>query len=229
MTAFKPREIWFIRHGESVANAGARTTEASSYPLTELGFRQATQIAKVLPFSPDLIIHSPYVRARQTAQPAIQRFADAPVEEWPVQEVQYLDPAKCVGTTQDERRAMSIEYWERSDPDFAAPDAESFVDFIERVRQSIHGLSSRKERRIFVFGHGQFMSAVAWLLLSRPLKIDTVAMRRFYQFIHGYTVPNGGVMPVYFHECGALSLGGLWLPEGVEGESANIAAGLAGV
>ncbi len=229
MSASKPREVWFIRHGESVANAGARTTEASSYPLTQMGFRQAAQIAKALPHSPQLIIHSPYIRAAQTAQPAIQRFADVPLEEWPVQEVQYLDPAKCAGTTQDERRAMSIEYWERSDPDYAAPDAESFVHFIERVRQSLVALSQRKERSIFVFSHGQFMSAVAWLLLSRPSEIDSVAMRRFYQFIHGYTVPNCGVMPVYFHECGSLSLGGLWLPEGVEGQSTNIAPGLAGV
>lgn len=229
MTALKPREIWFIRHGESVANAGARTTEASGYPLTELGFRQAAQVADALPHGPELIIHSPYVRARQTAHPAIQRFADIPVEEWPVQEVQYLDPAKCAGTTQEERRAMSIEYWERSDPHHAEPDAESFVAFVDRVRDALRGLSLRRERRIFVFGHGQFMSAVAWLLLSRPSVVDEVAMRRFYKFIHGYAVPNCGVMPVYVHECGSHSLGGLWLPDGVDGVEANIAGGLAGI
>ena len=47
------------------------------------------------------------------------RFAHVPVEEWPVQEVQYLAPAKCVGTTQDERRAFSVEYWDRCDPEHA--------------------------------------------------------------------------------------------------------------
>ena len=49
MMHVKPREIWFIRHGESVANAGARTDEASGYALTELGFRQAGQVATALP------------------------------------------------------------------------------------------------------------------------------------------------------------------------------------
>ena len=58
------REAWFIRHAESVANAGARTKEASSYPLSELGFRQAQQLAHALPAEPDLIIISPYIRAR---------------------------------------------------------------------------------------------------------------------------------------------------------------------
>ncbi len=229
MTHAKPREIWFIRHGESIANAGARTVEASSYALTELGFRQAEQVSRALPHGADLIVHSPYVRAVQTAQPAIARFANIAVEEWPVHEVQYLDPAKCVGTTQEERRAMSLEYWDRCDPEHAEPNAESFVVFIDRVRQSLAGLSQRREQRIFVFSHGQFMSAAAWLILSRPAVIDRIAMQRFYKFIHGYSVPNGSVMPLYVHPEGPCSLGGLWLPDGVESADANLAAGLAGV
>jgi 2,3-bisphosphoglycerate-dependent phosphoglycerate mutase len=229
MTVNRPREVWFIRHGESLANAGARTMEASGYGLTELGARQAEQVAAALSAEPDLIIHSPYVRARQTALPAIERFADVPVEEWPVQEVQYLDPAKCAGTTQDERRAMSLEYWERCDPEHTEPNAESFVVFIDRARQSLAGLAQRSEGRTVVFCHGQFMSAVAWLLLSRPAFIDQIAMRRFYQFIHGYAVPNCSVMPVFFHGDGTRSLGGLWLPHGVDVADANLAGGLAGV
>ena len=229
MTHTKPREVWFIRHGESVANAGARTVEASGYALTDLGFRQAEQVGRVLPVEPELIIHSPYVRARQTAEPAMARFAHVPVEEWPVQEVQYLAPAKCVGTTQDERRAFSVEYWDRCDPEHAEEEAESFVVFIERVRQALAGLSQRKERRIFVFSHGQFMSAAAWLVLSRPAVLDRAAMKRFFQFIHGYGVPNCSVMPLYFHPEGHYSLGGLWLPDGVDVADANLAGGLAGV
>ena len=229
MTAGKPREVWFIRHGESVANAGGRTSEASSYELSELGFRQASQLAVALHGEPDLIVHSPYIRARQTAEPTMRRFGKTAVEEWPVQEVQYLDPAKCVGTTQDERRAFSHEYWERCDPEHAEPGAESFVVFITRVRQALAGFSQRAERRTFVFSHGQFMSAIAWLALTRPAILDSTAMLRFYKFIHGYSVPNGSILPVYFHPEGAHSLGGLWLPDGVECPEANLAGGLAGL
>jgi 2,3-bisphosphoglycerate-dependent phosphoglycerate mutase len=229
MTSSPLREVFFIRHGESVANAGARTTEASGYELSELGFRQAEQIAAALPGQPDLIVHSPYKRAFQTATPAIRRFPSVPVEEWAVQEVQYLDPAKCVGTTQDERRVMSHEYWDRCEPDHAEPNAESFSVFISRVRQSLGQFSARSEQRTFVFCHGQFMSAVAWLVLSRPAVIDRLAMRRFYQFIHGYSVPNGAVLTVFYHGDGSRSLGGLWLPEGVEVPDVNLAGGLAGV
>ena len=57
------REVWFIRHAESVANAGARTREAPTYPLSDLGFRQAAELAVALHVEPELIITSPYIRA----------------------------------------------------------------------------------------------------------------------------------------------------------------------
>lgn len=224
------REVWFIRHAESVANAGARTHEAPTYPLSEIGFRQAEQLAGALAIEPDLIIVSPYVRAQQTADFAIRKYQRARVEEWPVQEVQYLDPALCTDTTQDERRVLSDAYWERCDPHFAAPDAESFDGFIARVADALHRLAHRPERAIFIFCHGRVMDAVAWLSLSPPAMMDAAAMRGFFHFIHGFTVPNCAILPLRFHADGTRKLGKLWVPDGVEAESAGRApAFLAGL
>ena len=215
------REVWFIRHAESVANAGGRTREAPTYPLSELGFRQAAQLSAMLPAEPELIITSPYVRARQTAEVAIRRFPKASVEEWPVQEVQYLDPALCVDTTQDERRVLSDAYWERCDPHFAAPDADSFAGFITRVADALQRLAPRAERTTFIFCHGRVMNAVAWLALNPPGVIDAPAMRRFFHFIHGFIVPNCAILPLHFHPCGRRSLGLMWVPDGIEAETAG--------
>ena len=215
------REVWFIRHAESVANAGGRTREAPTYPLSELGFRQAAQLNSALPAEPELIITSPYTRAQQTAELAIRRFPMARVEEWPVQEVQYLDPALCVDTTQDERRVLSDAYWERCDPDFAAPGAESFVGFIGRVTNALQRLTQRMERTTFIFCHGRVMDAVAWLTLTPPAVVDAGAMRRFFHFIHGFIVPNCAILPMHFHPDGRRSLGLMWVPEGIEAETAG--------
>jgi broad specificity phosphatase PhoE len=230
MNASSHREVWFVRHSESVANAGGRTREAPTYPLSELGFRQAEQLARDLHIEPELIIVSPYLRAQQTAGPAIRRFEKARVEQWEVHEVQYLDPAVCVDTTQDERRDLSRAYWERADPNHAAPGAESFAGFIARARGAMERLARRRERRTFVFSHGQFMSAVAWLTLTRPSAIDSEAMRRYHQFIHGTAVPNCAILPLFLHSDGSQSLGGLWVPEGVDlGGGRQPEAGFAGV
>jgi len=215
MQANSFREVWFVRHSESVANAGARTREAPTYPLTECGFRQAAALAGALAVEPELIVVSPYTRARQTAEPAIRRFHRSTVEEWPVHEVQYLAPSLCVDTTQDDRRELSLQYWERADPRFTAPGAESFAEFVARAADAVERLVRRPERRVFVFSHGHFMSAVAWLILSRPGVIDSAAMRRFHQFTHAWSVPNCAILPLYLHPDGVHSLGGLWVPEGV--------------
>ena len=221
MIAGSHREVWFIRHSESVANAGARTREAPTYPLSELGFRQAEQLVAALHAEPDLIVVSPYVRARQTAAPAIRRFPKTRVEEWPVHEVQYLDPALCVDTTQEERRGFSDAYWQRCDPHFAAPGAESFVEFATRVGDAIERAARRTERRIFVFCHGHVMQAIAWLVLSRPAAIDRAAMRRFYDFMHGTPVPNCAILPLHHHADGTRTLAGLWVPDGIEAGAAG--------
>lgn len=230
MSASSHREVWFIRHSESIANAGARTREAPTYPLSEFGLRQADQLARELHVEPELIVVSPYVRAMQTAEPAIRRFHRALVEKWEVHEVQYLDPAVCVDTTQDERRDLSHGYWERADPHHAAPGAESFAGFIARAESALEQLARRAERRTFIFSHGQFMSAVAWLVLTRPTAVDSGAMRRYFQFIHATTVPNCAILPLYLHADGSRSVGAFRVPKGVDVENGRrIEAGLAGV
>lgn len=215
------REVWFIRHGESVANAGGRTKETASCPLTEKGFRQAGQLAAALPVTPDFIVHSTYLRAWQTAEPTMQRFRSVPVDEWTVQEVQYLDPVLCVDTTQADRTMMAQDYWQRCEPDYAAPGAESFAFFMERARTTVETLSQRREKLTFVFSHGHFMRAIVWMMLFRPSAIDVAAMQHFRQFMMSYPVPNCSIVPMYFHETGARSLGALWVPEGLEREHAE--------
>ncbi len=66
--------VFLIRHGESESNAGLPSADPGSAPLTPDGHRQASQIARVLADVPALIVTSPYLQARQTAQPAISRF-----------------------------------------------------------------------------------------------------------------------------------------------------------
>jgi 2,3-bisphosphoglycerate-dependent phosphoglycerate mutase len=76
--------VFLIRHGESESNAGLPSADPGSAPLTAAGHRQAGQIARVLADAPALIVTSPYLRARQTAQPTIRRFPATACQQWPV-------------------------------------------------------------------------------------------------------------------------------------------------
>lgn len=216
------REVWWVRHGESVGNAGERTKEPGSYSLTARGFAQANEFAKRLELQPELIVVSPYVRARQTAAPTIARFPSARVEEWTVQEITFLAPARCIDTTQVERRFMARDFWAKCDPHFTDGDgAESFAQTVRRAEDALHSLRTREERVTFVFSHGVFMRIMHWIALTRRAVIDAEGMRLCYEFVRGWDVPNCGVLPMLFTPDGGHYTGPVSDPAGVAGEPAN--------
>ena len=61
--------IYFVRHGEGVANAGGLTMAHATIPLSPLGVAQAATLADILDVQPSKVLVSKYQRARDTAQP----------------------------------------------------------------------------------------------------------------------------------------------------------------
>lgn len=58
--------IYLIRHTQSEANA--KRIAGGDYPLSEKGINDAEELRKQLNLSPDLLVSSPLIRARQTAR-----------------------------------------------------------------------------------------------------------------------------------------------------------------
>lgn len=61
--------IYFVRHGQSTANAGGMTMEHAQIPLSDLGYVQAAMLAQLLDVDPVLVLSLTYLRARETAKP----------------------------------------------------------------------------------------------------------------------------------------------------------------
>ena len=64
-------ELYILRHAIAVERGSPGFEEDSTRPLTPAGEGKMRQIAKgmrALSVDPDLILSSPYVRARQTAE-----------------------------------------------------------------------------------------------------------------------------------------------------------------
>lgn len=189
------KTIRFIRHAESAANAGLPTTDPGEIPLTDNGKLAAARAAAEYDGpEPDLIVVSPYLRARQTSEPFIARFPDAEVETWAVQEFTYISPARCVGTTAADRRPLVEAYWNAASPTHEDGDgSESFLDFIARVRTSLEELRLREAGSILVVCHGIFMNAAAFYQAPEEDPSDTKSMRRFHQYTLDHPVPNLGI------------------------------------
>ena len=181
------RVIRLIRHGESLANAGAATEDPALINLTDLGYQQALDVANSFAEPPDLIIHSPMLRAVLTAKPTMDRFPDVPVLQRDIEEFTYLDPERCKGTTAADRKAWVAEYWARAeilhqddgwdideflkDPS-GKPRCESFFDFAGRVGRFVDELTNlfdnEQHARIAVFGHGQHLARTQIVMTRDP-------------------------------------------------------------
>ena len=68
-------------------------------PAHQRGHRQAEALASSISVIPVLIACSPFLRARQTAEPLRARFPSAASVSLPIQEFTYLAPASWRGTT----------------------------------------------------------------------------------------------------------------------------------
>jgi broad specificity phosphatase PhoE len=154
--------VWLARHGESQANAGLPSPSHDSITLTARGHAQAVELARRIDRRPDLLVVSPFVRARQTAAPICERWPQAPVETWAIEEFSYLDPARCRDTTVEMRRPWAAAYWQRADPHHVdGPGAESFAQFLARLQAFRRKLLERGGFVVAV-GHGQFFRACLW-------------------------------------------------------------------
>jgi 2,3-bisphosphoglycerate-dependent phosphoglycerate mutase len=186
--------VFLIRHGESESNTGLVSAGPASAPLTAAGHQQAEQIARVLADVPALIVTSPYLRARQTAQPTIRRFPATACKQWPVQEFTYIGDLLGRASTASEREPYARAYWDRADPHAVSAGAESFTGLLSRVTGFLNRLSTQESTPIVVFTHGLFMRAVAWSLLTGITTPDQEQMRGFRDFANRYLIPNAGVV-----------------------------------
>jgi broad specificity phosphatase PhoE len=175
--------IFLVRHGQSLANAGGKTTDHILNPLTDLGRTQSREFAERLDCEPTLFLVSPFLRAQQTAEPLLQRFPEVPVEEWPVHEFTFLNPARYRNTTEEDRQPHVLAYWQRRDSDFIdGPGAESFTQFFDRARQAAHRLvTANPGGCIVMFTHGFFMQAFR-LVARFPDATDAELMANFRRF-----------------------------------------------
>jgi broad specificity phosphatase PhoE len=153
-----------VRHGRTEANASGLLQGRLDLPLDGVGRAQvAAMYTKV--GTPDRVISSPLLRARQTAE-----VFGVPVEideRW--EELHYGEY---------EGRAMSDigeDTWSkwRHDDYFAPPGGESLIELGARVRDACEGLmADARDHTVVVATHvSPIKAAVAWALAA-PLNIS---------------------------------------------------------
>ena len=134
--------LYVIRHGETWANAEHRYLGVLDPELSERGREQAVLLSKKLPDGIEVLIVSPRLRARQTAQ-ILNRVLN--LEPVTIDSLRERDVGVFEGLTQAEAKAMHPALWAQNITRqwAAGPDGgESIADVVMRVHQGLVQLTS---------------------------------------------------------------------------------------
>jgi broad specificity phosphatase PhoE len=160
----QPFYITVLRHGESVGNAESRWQGQADYPLTDTGRAQARALAKRWKNERakfDLVIASPLMRARETAEIIASAF-NVNIEFEPL----WLerDNGEFSGLTVLEVRQNFGESQFSTPYDPVGGDGEGDWELFLRAGQALQSLLKREPARYLIVSHGgllnQFMHAV---------------------------------------------------------------------
>jgi broad specificity phosphatase PhoE len=182
-----PQEIWLVRHGQSAGNVARDAAEAAAglhidiadrdvdVPLSELGVRQSQALAgwfAALPpgNQPNVVLHSPYARAAQTADILMQRLARGEMlavhadERLREKEFGILDRLTVRGIAEkypelhEQRHHVGKFY-------FRPPGGESWCDVILRLRSVLDMLTREyNHERVLIVGHQVIVNCFRYLL-----------------------------------------------------------------
>lgn len=185
-----PNRLWIVRHGESAGNVAREAAQAArqthidigprdvDVPLSGLGHRQAEALghwfaAMDAAERPDVLLVSPYLRARQTADAVAEQGGLAPNclrpaadERLREKEFGILDRLTHYGIVQEhpeqaEFRRIMGKFYHRP------PGGESWCDVVLRLRSMLDTMSLHHGgRRVLIVGHQVVVLCLRYLLES---------------------------------------------------------------
>ena len=183
-----PERLWIVRHGQSAGNVARDAADAAGLeridialrdvdvPLSGLGLRQAEALGRWFAAQPEdarpeVVLSSPYARARQTARTiceagGVGEAARQPVDDERLREREFgiLDRLTAQGVRQkhpelaDHRSLLGKFY-------FRPPGGESWADVILRLRGALDTISlHHADRRVLIVCHQVVVLCLRYIL-----------------------------------------------------------------
>jgi broad specificity phosphatase PhoE len=203
-----PQEVWLVRHGQSAGNVARDLAEAAAghlidiadrdvdVPLSELGERQSLALgawfASLPPDQqPTVVLHSPYIRAAETANILMQRLDRSRLvvesdERLREKEFGILDRLTTYGIAHhhpelyEQRQHVGKFY-------FRPPGGESWCDVILRLRSVVDTLNREFCReRVLIVAHQVTVNCFRYLF-------ERLDEKTILEFDRAGDVPNCSV------------------------------------
>lgn len=183
-----PEKLWIVRHGQSAGNVARDAAHEAGLamidiamrdvdvPLSELGHEQARALGRWFASmpedgKPEILLSSPYVRARQTAKAiceegGVTETAREPIVDERLREREFgvFDRLTTHGIASKypdlaEHRAVLGKFYHR------APGGESWADVILRLRGALDTISlHHADRRVLIVCHQVVVLCLRYIL-----------------------------------------------------------------
>ncbi len=184
------KTVYFVRHGESEANAGPTWGDETS-PISSKGKGQAEVVAERMAKLPvDVVISSTFERAVDTARIIAQRIDKKTKQSSLFGE--YKRPSILHGKVRKDPSAMEITDEVRNNfhvPGYRYSDEENFDDFKKRALACLDYLEKQEEENIVVVTHGFFLR----VLMAAVVFGDELTGKECEHFIRSFRMDNVGI------------------------------------
>jgi broad specificity phosphatase PhoE len=183
-------KVYFVRHGESEGNT-AGVHQGSDSILSVQGLRQAGLLAERFKnIDIDIILSSPFVRARQTADIIARAIKKEVIASDLLIEKKF--PSEFIGTPifsegPDHFRELHRKNW--NNPEWHFADEENFYDVRGRGSLVLKFLESRNETSILVVTHGAFLSLLLMFMMHR----EQLTPELYYYGREFFELSNAGI------------------------------------
>lgn len=168
--------FWFLRHGESIGNAESRWQGQSDYALTEKGRAQAQALArrwKAENVKFDLIISSPLVRAKETAE-IIAAALYSRIELAPALMERHIGEMEGL-TAEEVRKKPQPPYVTPYDP--IGGEGEGDWALFLRAGQALHGLLRQPPGHYLIVSHGGLLNQLMNAIVGIAPHVDPSGVR----------------------------------------------------
>ncbi len=161
--------LYFVRHGESHANAGGISMPHDLIRLTEKGVWQARDVVAAFPPQSPCVLTSTLLRTQETAAPYCARYGVTARADARLDEVNILPYDMIAGMDGAARKPLAQAYWDKADPQHRmGTGADTFLEFAARVDDFIADMAALPDNTV-IFGHGMWCAMMQWRLDGRAV------------------------------------------------------------
>ncbi len=184
------KTIYFVRHGSTEGNE-SNSFQQPDILLSEEGIKQANIVARRFREIPlDVVVSSDMTRAQMTAE-IISQAVDKPlVIESLFKEI--MRPSAVRGRSKDDPEVRGIMNQIKANfhlSEWHHSDEENFQDLKVRAEKALVYLEKRKEEKILVVTHGNFLR----MLLGVIVMGDDCTPQIYKNFVQSFNVINTGI------------------------------------